>query len=202
MCQDVRLKVLLFDLGGVLLKLNDPIETFGLEISEAEFKKRWLESPSVRTFESGGIDTDEFARRIVDEAQLPYDWQEFVERFDSWPDRLFDETIGVLNAIPAAYKRALLSNINPLHWGRNAIEGKLAGCFDQLFLSYKTGVVKPDRDAFELVINSFDCQPGEVLFFDDSPVNVDAAADFGMQSILAVGIGAVKEALRKYGVIT
>ena len=64
-------KVILFDLGGVLLRLNDPIETFGLQINQNEFKERWLRSPSVRTFESGGMNTEEFARNIVAEAELP-----------------------------------------------------------------------------------------------------------------------------------
>ena len=70
-----KIIVLLFDLGGVLLNLRDPIATFGLQISEAE---------------------------------LPYDWREFLERFDSWPDRLFDQTLSVLQAIPASYRCALL----------------------------------------------------------------------------------------------
>jgi len=160
MAHDDSFKVILFDLSGVLLRLNDPIETFGLQIDQNEFKERWLRSPSVRTFESGGMSTEEFARNIVAEAELPYDWQEFRQRFDAWPDQLFDQTLSVLQAIPAKFKRALLSNINALHWGRNDIAGKLAGCFDQSFLSYETGLVKPDREAFELVAWSHHAYPG------------------------------------------
>ena len=52
MTQNDPIKVILFDLGGVLLRLNDPIETFGLQMDQNEFKERWLRSPSVRTFES------------------------------------------------------------------------------------------------------------------------------------------------------
>lgn len=201
MGQAEQYKVILFDLGGVLLKLNDPIETFGLDIELPEFKSRWLRSPSVRKYESGGMKHEEFARNIVAEAKLPYDAKEFIRRFDAWPDRLFDATLGVLRAIPPRFHRALLSNINPLHWGRDEIEGQLAGCFDQTFLSYQTGLIKPDHDAFELVVKTFDCRPGEVLFFDDSQLNVDAAADYGMHAVLAIGIDAVKETLRERGVL-
>ena len=195
MGQDNPIKVILFDLGGVLLKLNDPIETFGLDISETEFKERWLRSPSVRKFESGAIDTAEFARMIVHEADLPYDWQEFIRRFDSWPDRLFDETNDVLNAIPTKYTRALLSNINALHWGRAHISGQLACHMDHLFLSFKTGIVKPDLGAFERVTSTCNCRPEDVLFFDDNTLSVSAAADFGMQSVHAIGIDAVRQTL-------
>lgn len=201
MGHDNQLKVILFDLGGVLLRLNDPIETFGLDISLSEFKDRWLRSPSVREFEGGKIDTEEFARRIVSEAELPYDRQEFIRRFDSWPERLFDETLDVLSAIPSTYSRALLSNINALHWGRDEIAKPLAGHIDKFFLSYETGLVKPDREAFELVTKTYECRPEEIMFFDDSPSNVSAAADYGMQAALAVGIGAVQQTLLQRGVL-
>ena len=195
------IKVILFDLGGVLLRLRNPLETFGLAGSETEFKQRWLRSPSVRQFESGAIDTEEFARKIVVEAELPYDWREFIERFDSWPEDLFEQTLNVLQTIPDGYRRALLSNINALHWGRENISAPLAGCFDRLFLSYQTGHVKPDQGAYDQVVQAYGCQPGEVLFFDDSPGNVAAANDYGMQTVLAIGIGVVEETLRERGIL-
>jgi putative hydrolase of the HAD superfamily len=201
MSQDMQFRVILFDLGGVLLRLNDPIETFGLDISETEFKERWLRYPSVRRFEAGEIDTEEFARIIVSEANLPYDSQEFIRRFDSWPDRLFDETINVLEAIPAKYSRALLSNINALHWGRDSIAKPLAGYLDRTFLSFETGFVKPDREAYELVTKTCECRPEEVLFFDDSPSSVAAAADYGMQAVLAMGIVTVRQTLQERGIL-
>jgi putative hydrolase of the HAD superfamily len=201
MAQDQELKVLLFDLGGVLLKLNDPVEIFGLKGDEVDFKERWLRSPSVRTFESGVIDTEEFAKRVVVEADLPYDWQEFIKRFDAWPGQLYEETIGVLEAIPRTYSRALLSNINKWHWGREEISGRLSPHLDRTFLSFETGFVKPDREAFDLVVNTYECQPQEILFFDDTPSSVSAAADFGIHAMRAVGIDAVKRGLVKYGVL-
>ena len=197
-----KIKVLLFDLGGVLLKLRDPIKTFGLPIDETEFMERWIRSPSVRNFESGGIDAEEFARNIVAESGMPFSWQEFLQRFDSWPERLYAETISVLDAIPAHYNRALLSNTNAVHWHRQDIGGQLNGFFNKTFLSYDTGLLKPDREAFELVAKAFDCRPDEVLFFDDNPVNVAAAADYGMQAVLAIGIGAVKKTLQERSVLT
>jgi putative hydrolase of the HAD superfamily len=201
MGQGKQFRVILFDLGGVLLRLNDPIEIFELQIDKAEFADRWLRSPAVREFERGAIDTESFAKRVVKEAELPYDWQGFLQRFDAWPDRLFDETIDVLNAIPDQINRALLSNINAQHWGRDEIAGQIADHLDQAFLSYKTGLVKPDREAFEMVTNTYACQPAEVLFFDDSLLNVSAAADFGMQAVHAVGIAEVSSTLHEHGVL-
>ena len=97
--------------------------------------------------------------------------------------------------------RALLSNINALHWGREEIAKPLAGHLDRFFLSYETGLVKPDREAFELVTQTFECRPDEVLFFDDSPLSVTAAADYGMEAVHTIGICAVRQTLVEYGVL-
>lgn len=195
------IRVLLFDLGGVLLELRDPIETFGLSMEAAEFKAIWLASPSVREFERGAVDTEQFAKNIVVEAGLPYGWREFIERFDSWPERLFERTLPVLRSIPGQYRRALLSNINALHWGRREIAAPLSGCFDRLFLSYRTGHVKPDRAGFEQVVAAYACRPDEVLFLDDSEDNVAGAAAYGMQAVHTIGIDAVEQVLRERGVL-
>lgn len=201
MANNDQIKVILFDLGGVLLRLNDPIETFGLDITLDEWRERWLRSPSVRIFESGRIDTEEFAKRIVEEADLPYGWEEFIARFDRWPDRLFDDTIDVLQSIPGKYNKALLSNINPLHWQREEIAGAISPHVDRLFLSYETGFVKPDREAFELVVREYGCRPGEVLFLDDTVSSVTTATEFGLNSVHVVGIGAVREILTERGIL-
>lgn len=201
MANNDQIKVILFDLGGVLLRLNDPIETFGLDITLDEWRERWLRSPSVRIFESGRIDTEEFAKRIVEEADLPYGWEEFIARFDRWPDRLFDDTIDVLQSIPGKYNKALLSNINPLHWQREEIAGAISPHVDRVFLSYETGFVKPDREAFELVLREYECRPGEVLFLDDTVSSVTTATEFGLNSVHVVGIGAVREILTERGIL-
>lgn len=201
MARSQDLQVILFDLGGVLLRLNDPIETFGLDITLDEWRERWLRSPSVRIFESGRIDTEEFAKRIVREADLPYGWEEFITRFDRWPDRLFDDTIDVLQSIPDEYRKALLSNINALHWQRPEIAGAISPHVDRVFLSYETGFVKPDREAFDLVVREYGCRPDEILFLDDTVSSVATAAELGIRSIHVVGIDAVREALTERGIL-
>jgi putative hydrolase of the HAD superfamily len=94
-----------------------------------------------------------------------------------------------------------LSNINALHWGRDEIAGRLAGHIDHAFLSFETGLVKPDREAFEQVTRTYECRPEEVLFFDDTPSSVSAAADYGIDAVHAIGIRAVRQLLAKRGVL-
>jgi putative hydrolase of the HAD superfamily len=192
-----NIKVVVFDLGGVLLQLNDPIETFGLDMSESEFLECWLRSPSVREFERGATDSETFARAVVEELKLVMRWQDFLKRFNAWPDRIFPETTALLDAIPAGVGRVLLSNTNAAHWGRDGISSALAGRLDRTFLSFDTGLLKPDREAFDQVISAYGMSAERFLFFDDNPLNVSAAIDAGMKAVLCKGPADALRVLRQ-----
>ena len=187
------IKVAVFDLGGVLLQLRDPVTNFGLNLSEAEFLERWLKSPSVREFERGASDAETFGRAIVQELGLAMNWREFLKRFDAWPEQIYPETAALLDSIPASIGRALLSNTNAAHWGRSDISSMLSGRLDKVFLSFRTGVLKPDREAFVQVTEAYGLPADAFLFFDDNPLNVSAAAATGMHAVLCKG---PSEALR------
>lgn len=179
-----NIKVVLFDLGGVLLQLRDPVETFDLHISQREFLEVWLKSESVRKFERGASNAETFGRSIVDELGLHMTWQEFLRRFDSWPKQLFPETPALLDALPAGIGRALLSNTNEAHWNRSDIAIPLSTRLDRTFLSFSTGLLKPDREAFVQVMAAYELPAGAFLFFDDNPLNISAAAAIGMNAAL------------------
>lgn len=185
MSSEARTRAAVFDLGGVLLRLRDPVELFGLKLSEAQFHERWLLSRSVRAFESGAIDNETFAREVVAELALPMEWRDFLRRFDDWPDCLFPDALAMLDAIPDDIARGLLSNTNAVHWGRTDISGLLARRFDRRFLSYETGLLKPDPASFEQVARAFGFAADEIVYFDDNPLNVEAAGRAGMQAHLA-----------------
>lgn len=177
---DIRLVV--FDLGGVLLRLRDPVANFRLAGAHDEFLERWLLSPAVRDFERGAIDAAVFADRIIEELGLAFSRDAFLERFDAWPEALYPDTLALLDSLPAGIRSALLSNTNAAHWGRSDIAGLLSGRFDWEFLSYQTGLLKPDAEAYRHVIDTCGVKPEEVLFFDDNPRNVQAAARIGIDA--------------------
>lgn len=194
-------KVMLFDLGGVLLKLRDPIATFGLALGESEFLRAWIMSPSVRALESGRIGIEEFARRMIDEMALPMDWRELLRRFDSWPENIYPKAIELIDRIPSRYACAILSNTNAAHWQRVDVAGHFGDRFDRFFLSYESGLLKPDEEAFLQVIESYACRPREILFFDDNPLNVAAAGRAGIASVRIAGPDELEHALIEAGVI-
>ena len=142
----------------------------------------------------------EFAARIVEDMALPYDAAEFLRRFDAWPVAIYPGVTELLQQLAVRYRCALLSNTNALHWGREDISAVLAPRFNKLFLSFETGILKPDRAAFEQVIEYYACRPQEILFFDDTPSNVAAAEDIGIQAQLIAGDNALRHTLSALGI--
>ena len=199
--QDSRLKVLLFDLGGVLLRLNSPADIFGLQMSEEEFLQLWIHSPSVRQYECGTIDAETFAEKVISEVGLPYDAAEFLGRFKAWPGEINPGIPALLERIPATYSTALLSNTNAIHWQQPDVASILEKHLDRLFLSFATGFIKPDADAYEYARAAFRCTREEIAFFDDNPTNVDAANSLGYNAYLTRGVDELEDALEKLQVL-
>jgi putative hydrolase of the HAD superfamily len=56
--------------------------------------------------------------------------------------------------------------------------------FDHLLFSSRLGAVKPERAIFEAAAEATGTPPCRIAFVDDRPANVDAAAAYGMQTIL------------------
>lgn len=198
---DTRIRALVFDIGGVLIELGNPAQLFGLAGDTEAFLARWLHSPSVRDFERGAIDAETFARRVVAEATLPYDWREFLRRFMSWPGSLYPGIDALLDAIPDRYQRALMSNTNEAHWRDGGLAAQLEDRFTERFLSFETGLLKPDADAFEHLASVLGCAPAEIAFFDDNIANVESAASLGIRARLARGTAGLEAALNELGVL-
>jgi glucose-1-phosphatase len=196
--------VLLFDVGGVLVELSG-VETMlgwlGGSVTTDELWRMWLQSKSVRDFETGRMAADEFAAGVIEEFRLPVGKEQFLTSFTGWPTGLFPGTLEMLARIPSSYRRALLSNSNALHWTRVVDDLQLGPAFDHHFVSHLTGRIKPDADAFEHVVLSLNCRPGQVLFLDDNTLNIDAARRFGMQAVRVRGIEETKRVLVERGVI-
>ncbi len=194
-------RLLLFDLGGVLMELNDPLKTFELDWELAEFHHRWLLSPAVREFECGAIGAKQFADNVTREMELPYDGAAFTEKFMAWPGPPFAEAVKLIERINKKLDCAILSNTNALHWENLDIQDAFSHRFDRYFLSYETGLLKPDDQAFTHVADAYGCSPEQILFFDDNPLNAAAAENLGMHSVLCRSVDDIATTLRSLDVL-
>jgi HAD superfamily hydrolase (TIGR01509 family) len=94
-----------------------------------------------------------------------------------------------------------LSNTNEIHWNEQIDAPVLHALFETRFLSHEIGLVKPDREIFDHVVEGLDCEPGEILFLDDNQLNVDGARAAGLNAHRVVGVEAARSVLGEHGTL-
>lgn len=185
----MAIEVVLFDLGGVLIELGGmgEMSAFAREGEEDELWRRWLECPWVRRFETGQCDANSFANGMVEAWSMNVGPEEFLAAFTSWPRGFFPGAREMIQSIDANRRVACFSNTNEIHADRHTDEFGISELFETRFFSHEMGVLKPDREAFDFVIEALGCAPEQILFLDDNQINVHGARAAGLRAERACG---------------
>lgn len=200
MIAESSFEVLLFDLGGVLIDFAGFAELPRLlrdPPSRSEIRRRWIHSEPVQRFERGDIAANEFARSFVAEWELDISPQVFLTEFTSWARGLYPGADELLNRLRASHRLACLSNSNELHipLHREAI----APFIDQCFFSDEVGLLKPQPEIYHHAIRELAVPAERIAFFDDTAINVEAAAGTGMKAYQTDGLADLESRLRSLG---
>ena len=192
-------KVIMFDLGGVL------VESVGVDVLAARFPQlgarsavleRWQRSQAVMRFERGMLSPEAFAAAFMREWDLKLGESAFLELFASWVTGFFAGARELVQGLRSRHRVACLSNTNAIHWAR--LPG-MEQLFDHCFVSYVSGFMKPDREAYTHALTSLGVAPGAVYFFDDLPANIAAAREVGINAFLVRGVAETEARLRAEG---
>jgi 2-haloacid dehalogenase len=73
------------------------------------------------------------------------------------------------------------------------------GLMEDVIVSGREGMAKPDRRIFELVVERFGVDPSHAVFVDDKQVNVDAARGVGFHGVVFTSTEALRKDLRALG---
>jgi putative hydrolase of the HAD superfamily len=200
---DRRIAGVLFDIAGVLVALDgvpSMARLLGVEPQFDALHAMWLASPAVVAHETGKIDAAAFAVGVVADLGLPVTADAFLRDFCGWPTGLLPGAQELLDGIPDRYRVAALSNSCAVHWQKIESMGLLHR-FDVMYLSHRIGFLKPATEAFLVALDGMGLPPADVLFLDDSPRNVDAAAKLGMRAHVTRGPEEARRVLARYGVV-
>jgi len=198
------IRIILFDLGGVLVEWNgtEELSTLaGLDFSREDAARFWLHSPAVRKFESGLCNPEEFGRQAVAELQLGITPDEWLSLFVSWDRGPLPGAVELLTELSATHELGCLSNNNQLHWSRICEKHEFGRFFRRQYLSHEIGLCKPDPRIFEFVLDDLGLPPGTVFYLDDSPEIVKSALELGIQAVRAKGVEEVRGVLTREGLL-
>ncbi len=188
--------IAVFDLGGVLVDLASPAESMGLDMDHETFWSLWSTLPDVRAWETGACTTEDFFESLASHLGVA-DAEEMAQRYARWELLHYPGALDLLRTVIGQCRVGLLSNVNPVHWQYQTTLSDVYDSFDHLFLSFETGVYKPDEDAFQQLIQVFDCEPDDIVFFDDSLPNIESARRFGLRAYQTQGVDATRPWLRE-----
>jgi HAD superfamily hydrolase (TIGR01509 family) len=209
---DIRL--LIFDLGGVLIHLEfDRLLTrWGIPHElRAEFNKNFMNWHVHHDFEKGLISEAEFftalKKYLRNSINSSLEIQLEQELIDSWNSLLGAPVTGASELIQQVLPSTqvhLLSNTNQTH---------IQYCKDHNYpflqdlhhcwFSYDLGARKPNLDIYELVTKKTKVPESQILFIDDNLENVDTAKKHGWHSEQgSPSVVRLEEILKKYHLVT
>ncbi len=207
-----KIKNIVFDLGDVILNIDVPVASLSFaKLSgkeQQEILRLFKENDLFRKFETGHLDEAGF-RNYVRELLVSPDWTD--EMIDTaWNSLLLDlppERVELLKNLAQNYRLFLLSNTSSIHITRvnkileasTGIE-KLDDLFEKVFVSYEMGLMKPDPQIFQDVLDQAGLVAEETLFLDDNLDNIKGAQTLGIDTIHVQKPITILEYLKDYAV--
>lgn len=196
---------ILWDLGGVVIEW-DPEIPFLERIPDAEERRWFLTEVCSRAWneeQDRGRSLADANRYLIEKHP---DQRERIEAFyGNWEEMLTGEvprTRALIEDTKAAGVRALaLTNWSAETWPRGLKRYPwLETSFEQVLVSGRERVKKPDPAIFSLAIERFSLDPARTLFVDDVQKNVDGARSLGLLGHHFQGADAFRAHLASLGV--
>jgi 2-haloacid dehalogenase len=182
---------MVFDIGGVLLDW-DPRHLYRKLISDPAEMEWFLANvctPQWHEQHDRGLSTAESC------AALAQEWPQYAGLIMAWSDRGEEMVAGPLPDGVKLLRQVTgsrlpcyaLTNMEAETYPKRVARFDFLRCLTGTVVSGFEGIAKPDHEIYERLLCRFGLDAATTLFIDDSPVNVSAAADAGMEAMVYRG---------------
>ncbi|MCE5208762.1 MAG: HAD family phosphatase [Chloroflexi bacterium] len=182
------IEVVVWDMGGVLIRTKDPsprqelAEWLGMTVDEVY--SIVFENDSARNATLGRISEEDHWNTIQNRLGLGFeDMQDFRTAFwggDGMDQALFD----YIQSLRPRFRTALLSNA----WSgaRQVMKERynMLSAFDVSIFSAEIGLAKPDPAIYHYLLDRLAISPEKTVFIDDVKENVESAINVGMRGVV------------------
>ena len=184
----MRIKNIIFDLGGVVLDLDQgrtlrAFKRLGTDLDEINH-----EDSVFIDYELGKIDEAYFLQSLFTYLKGNATKEQIKEAWNAMLLDLPKERIELLRQLKKYYRVFLLSNTNHTHI-EEVYRAHGKEIFDELFeiqfLSFEMGTRKPMLACYKQVLDQAELNAEESVFIDDSRINIKGAQQAGLHTILA-----------------
>ena len=183
------MKYFVFDLGGVLsvpMVSKKLYEQIKWKVSYDEFLDKFNNSEESIKVHKGEISTKEFFEYLKRYMNDNITLEEFKNIYVN-NNEFFNDTIETIKKLKnLGYKVYLLSNLKEIDYEK-FIKHFDVSIFDEMFLSFKLDMIKPNDDIYKYVINKLNTKPENIYFFDDNKDNIDGAIRNGINAYQVTG---------------
>jgi putative hydrolase of the HAD superfamily len=206
---DMSIKTILFDFGGVILKTPNLRwarrwqKLFGLQDHPeiAEMLANPNDSQLVKDICLGKISEDDVWETVSEKWPIkPETFQRIRRRFFS-KRKLNQKLIKFMGELQTDYQVAILSNAGDRTRQVLVEDYHLDRYVEAIIISAEEGVIKPDPRIYQIAMDRLRANPENTLFLDDSLENVLAGREFGFQAVQFIdnhqAIQAMKNILQK-----
>ncbi|MBQ4222854.1 MAG: HAD family phosphatase [Prevotella sp.] len=191
------IKNIVFDFGGVVVTLDHQqavrkFKALGLKDAESQLDP-YTQGGIFGELEMGRIGAQQFVEQLSTLCGKQLSYKDCSEAWLAYRKEVPRRNLKALQQLrEQGFKLILLSNTNPfmMEWAESEDfdgDGHPVGYyFDNVYASYREGVMKPDLAFFKNVLRKEGLLPGETLFVDDGPRNVAAARQLGIATYCPV----------------
>ena len=185
------LKVIMFDLGGVIIDLD--YQQTAIPLAKMAGKSvdqlgDLLETSDIlKLFEVGAISEQKFREEVCSLLGISCEPKVFDQIWNALLGEISIKRMKALKKINIP--KLILSNTNPIH--ERTFNGilkdqhgyaSLNEVVDKVYFSHEVKMRKPNADIYEMVLNDQKICPEEILFIDDRADNIQGAKDAGIHT--------------------
>ena len=195
----------IFDIGGVLIDWN-PRYLYRKLFDDEQTMERFLAEVATMEWHEANDRGVPFA---VTCRELAARHPEYAEQIWAWGSRseemIAGPIAGTVEILAELRRRSVrcyaLTNMEAETYPQRVKRFEFMRWFDGTVVSSAEGIIKPDREIFERLIDRFGLTPERTLFVDDSARNIEAAAALGLQTERFRSPGALRRRLEAAGVL-